>query len=116
MIDRVDNETKEARLFLSQRNSTENKENATTRERAVHLRAHMSRMVMWSMQINSLSGFELQGFRATRKNISRGGQRFPAVVSMKRIFQLILTCCGSEETAPETVKGLGYWDHAYEEA
>ena len=116
MIDRVDNETKEARLFLSQGNSTENKENVTTRARAVHLRAHMPRMVKWSMQINSFRGFELLGFRATRKNISRGGQRFPAVVSMKRIFQLILTCCGSEETAPERVKGLSYWDHAYEEA
>ena len=68
------------------------------------------------MQINSLRGFELQGFRATRKNISRGGQRFPAVVSMKRIFQLILTCCGSEETVPERVKGLGSWDHAYKKA
>ena len=54
MIDRVDNETKEARLFLSQSNSTENKENVTTRARAVHLRAHMARMVTWSMQINSL--------------------------------------------------------------
>ena len=69
------------------------------------------------MQINSLSGFEFQRFWATRKNISRGRQRFPAVVWMKRIcHKLSLTCCGSEETVPETVNGLGYSDHAYEAA
>ena len=63
--------------------------------RSAHLRAHMAKMVTWSMQTNSSSGFESQSFRATRKNISRGGQHFP-VVWMNQICQLSLKCCGSK--------------------
>ena len=63
--------------------------------RSAHLRAHMAKMVTWSMQTNSSSGFESQSFRATRKNISRGGQHFP-VVWMKQICQLSLKCCSSK--------------------
>ena len=83
MIDRVDNETKEARLFLSQSNSKESEGN------------NIAKIVTWSTQTNSSSGFESQSFRATRKNISRGGQRAP-VVWMKQICRLSLKCCSSK--------------------
>ena len=45
MIDRVDNETKEARLFLSQSNSKESELKEVTQARTAHLRAHMAKMV-----------------------------------------------------------------------
>ena len=61
--------------------------------RSPHVRAHMAKMVTWSTQTNSSSGLESQSFRVTRKNISRGGQRFP-VVWMKQICQLSLKCYG----------------------
>ena len=83
MIDRADNETKEARLFLSQSNSKESEGN------------NIAKIVTWSTQTNSSSGFESQRFRATRKNISRSGQRVP-VVWMKQICRLSLKCCGSK--------------------
>ena len=45
MIDRVDNETKEARLFLSPSNSKESELKEITQARTAHLRAHMAKMV-----------------------------------------------------------------------
>ena len=93
IIDRVDNETK--KLGFSYRKVTARKAKEITQARSAHLRAHMAKMVTWSTQTNSLSGFESQSFRATRKNISRGGQRFP-VVWMKQICRLSLKCCGSK--------------------
>ena len=90
MIDRVDNE-----LSFSYGKVTATKAKEITQARSAHLRAHMAKMVTWSMQTNSSSGFESQSFRATRKNISRGGQRFP-VVWMKQICRLSLKCCGSK--------------------
>ena len=83
IIDRVDNETKEARLFLSQSNSKESEGN------------NIAKIVTLSTQTNSSSGFESQSFRATRKNISRGGQRV-SVVWIKQICRLSLKCCGSK--------------------
>ena len=86
MADRVDNETKEARLFLSQSNCKESEGNNTN---VAFLRAHMAKMVTWSMQTKSLSRFESQSFRATRKIMSRGEQRFPVV-------WMCGCCCGSK--------------------
>ena len=51
MIDRVDNETKEARLFLSQSNSKESEGNNTAT--SAHLTGHMAKIVTWSMLTNS---------------------------------------------------------------
>ena len=114
MTDRVDNE-----LGFSYRNVTATKAKEITQAISAHLRAYVEKMVMWSTQTNSSSGFESQSFWATRKNISRGGQRFP-VVWMKQICRLSLKCCGSKVglvgEAAETVKGLGYSNHAYEAA
>ena len=89
MIDRVDNE----KLGFSYCKVTARKAKEIRQARSPHLRAHMAKMVTWSMQTNSSSGFESQSFRVTTKNISRGGQRFP-VVWMKQICQLSLKCCG----------------------
>ena len=77
MIDRVDNETKKARLFLSQDNSKESE--GITRARAEHLRAHMANMFMWSMQTNRLERIRIPRFSGDKKNISRGGPCFPVV-------------------------------------
>ena len=93
MIDRVDNETKEARLFLSQSNSEESEGNNTS-QIGTFESAHGKDGYV-AMKTNSSSGFESQSFRATKKNISRGGQCFP-VVWMKQICQLSLKCCGSK--------------------
>ena len=100
MIDRLDNAKKGAWLFYRAVTARKAKEMLTTRARTAHLRAHMSRMVKWSMQVNSQSEFEPRSFGGTRKNISRGGQRFP-VVWMKRICQLSLKCCGSKVVQKE---------------
>ena len=90
MIDHVDNETKEAQLFLSQSNSKESEGNNTSQSGTLILRAHMAKihMVTWLMQTNNLSGFKSQSFRATRKNISHGGQHFP-VVCMKQFVSSV---------------------------
>ena len=88
MIDRVDNETKEAQF--SYRKVTARKAKEITRARVAHLRAHMARIhtVTWLMQTNKSSGFKSQSFQATRKNISHGGQGFP-VVWMKQIVSSV---------------------------
>ena len=77
MIDWVDNETKEAQLFLSQSNSKESE--GITQARVAYLRVHTAKihMVTWLMQTNSSSGFKSQSFQVTRKNISHSGQHFP---------------------------------------
>ena len=93
MIDSVDNETKEAWLFLWQSFSMESEGNNTSQSGTFES-AH-GKMVMWLMQTNSSSGLESQPFRVTRKNISHRGQHF-LVVWMKEICQLSLNCCGSK--------------------
>ena len=109
--------TRQRKLGFSYRKVTARKTKEITQARLTHLRAHMAKMVMWSMQTNSWSGFESQSFRATRKNISRGGQHFPVVwMNLSAQFKMLwLESCLEGEVA-ETVKGLGYSDHAYEAA
>ena len=90
MIDHVDNETKEAQLFLSQSNSKESEGNNTSQSETFESAHGKDGHVV---DANNSSGFKAQNFRATRKNIIHRGQRFP-VVWMKQICQLSLKCCG----------------------
>ena len=83
MIDRVDNETKESRLFLSQSNSKESEGNNTSQigtfESAHCKDGHVvdaNKQLEW-IQIPKFSG-------GKKKNTSHGGQHFP-VVCMKQI-------------------------------
>ena len=79
MIDRVDNETKKARLFLSQDNSKESEGNNTSQsgtfESAHGKYVHM----LWSMQTTRLERIRIPKFSGDKKNISRGGPCFPVV-------------------------------------
>ena len=92
MIDHVDNETKEAQLFLSQSNSKESEGNNTSQSETFESAHGKDGHVV---DANNSSGFKAQNFRATRKNNIHRGQRFP-VVWMKQICQLSLKCCDSK--------------------
>ena len=117
MIDRVDNETKKARLFLSQDNSKESEGNNTSQSgtfesphgKYVHVvdankpsRADSNPKVFWRQE-------EYQSWWAA----------FSICVDETNLsaqFKLLrLESCLSGEAA-ETMKGLGYSDHAYEAA
>ena len=84
----------------------------------------MAKMVTWSTQTNSSSGLESQSFRVTRKNISRGGQRFPQRFPQRCVdetnlsaqFKMLRLQSCLAGGAAETVKGPGYLDHAYKAA
>ena len=91
MIDRVDNETKKARLFLSQSNSKESEGNNTS---GTFESAH-GKYVHVVDANKQLKRIPILNFSGSKKNISRGGPRFP-VVWMKQISQLSLKCCGSK--------------------
>ena len=77
MIDRVDNETKKARLFLSQDNSKESEGNNTSQSGTFES-AHEKICSCGRCKQTVSSGFESQSFRATR--------RISVVVG--RVFQL----------------------------
>ena len=91
----------------------------TTQSRAAHLRAHMAKMVMWSMQINSLSGFESRSFWVTMKEYHLWWGVFSSCADETNLsaqFKMLRPeSCLEVETA-ETVKELDYSDHAYEAA
>jgi len=115
MIDRVDNETKEARLLLLESNSNESKGMLTTQSRA----AHTAKMVTWSMQINSLSGFESRSFWATIKEYQSWWAVFSSCVDETNLsaqFKMLRPESCLEIEVAETVKELDYSDHAYEAA
>ena len=93
MIDRVDNETKKARLFLSQSNSKESEGNITSQSGTFES-AH-GKYVHVVDANKQLERIRIPTFSGGKKNISRDGQRFP-VVWMKQLCQLSLKCCGSK--------------------
>ena len=93
MIDRVDNETKKARLFLSQGNSKESEGNNMSQS-GTFKSAH-GKFVHVVDANKQLERIRIPKFLGGKKNISRGGSRFP-VVWMKQICQPSLICCGSK--------------------
>ena len=90
MIDRVDNETKKARLLLSQSNSKESEGNNTS-QRGTFESAH-GKYVHVVAANKQLERIRIPKFSGGKMNISRGGQRFPDVW-MKQICQFSLKCC-----------------------
>ena len=117
MIDRVDNETKEARLFLSQSNSKESEGNNTSQlgtfESAHGKDGHV---VDANKQLERI---RIPKFSGDKKEYQSWWAAFSSCVDETNLsaqFKMLrLESCLVGEAA-ETVKGLGYSDHAYEAA
>ena len=117
MIDHVDNQTKEARLFLLQSNSKESKGNKTSQvatcESAHGKNGHM---VDANKQLKQI---RIPKFSGDKKEYQSWWAAFSSCVDETNLsaqFKMLrLESCLVGEAA-ETVKGLGYSDHAYEAA
>ena len=115
MIDRVDNETKEARLFLSQSNSKESKGNKTSQittfESAHGKNGHMVDANKQPKRIR------IPKFSGDKKEYQSWWAAFSSCVDETNLsaqFKMLrLESCLVVEAA-EMVKEPGYLDHAYE--
>ena len=105
------------KLSFSYRKVTARKAKEIRQARSPHLRAHMTKMVTWSMQTNSSSGFESQTFRGEKKEYQTWWAAFSSCVDETNLsgqFKMLwLDSCLAGE-AGEMVKGPGCLDHAYE--
>ena len=106
MIDRVDNETKKARLLLSQSNSKESEGNNTS-QRGTFESAH-GKYVHVVAANKQLERIQIPKFSGGKMNISRGGQRFPDrcvdETNLSVQFKMLLLESCLEGEASETVK------------
>ena len=113
-IDRVDNE-----LGFSYRKVTATKAKEITQARSAHLRAHMAKMVTWSMQKKQLKRIRIPKFSGDKKEYQSWWAAFSSCVdeiNLSAQFKMLQLESSSVGEAAETVKGLGYSDHACEAA
>ena len=117
MIDHVDNETKEARLFLSQSNSKESEGNNTSQigtfESAHGKEGHV---VDANKQLERI---RIPKFLGDKKEYQSWWAAFSSCVDETNLsaqFKMLRLESCLEGEAAETVKGLGYSDHAYKAA
>ena len=95
MIDRVDNETKEAQLFLSQTNSKKNEGNNTSQNstfESTHGKDSYGHVVDANKQIERI---QIPKFLGDKKEYQSWWAAFSSCVDEK-ICQLSLKCCGSK--------------------
>ena len=115
IIGRVDNETKEARLFLSQSNSKESEGNNTS-QIGIFMSVHSKdgHVVDASKQLERI---RIPKFSGDKKGYQSYWAAFTSCVdetSLSAQFKMLRLESCLEGEAAETVKGLGYSDHAYE--
>ena len=117
MIDRVDNETKEARLFLSQSNSKESEGNNTSQlgtfESAHGKDGHV---VDANKQLERI---RIPKFSGDKKEYQSWWAAFSSCVDETNLsaqFKMLRLESCLARGAAETVKGPGYLDHAYKAA
>ena len=117
MIDHVDNETKEAQLFLSQSNSKESEGNNTSQGETFESAHGKDGHVVDANK--QLEWIQSPKFSGDKKEYHSSWSAFSSCVDETNLsaqFKMLrLESCLVGEAA-ETVKGLGYSDHAYEAA
>ena len=117
MVDRVDNETKEARLFLSQSNSKESEGNNTSQIGTFESTHGKDGHVVDPNK--QLERIRIPKFSGDKKGYQSWWAAFSSCVdetSLSAQFKMLRLESCLEGEAAETVKGLGYYDHAYEAA
>ena len=117
MIDRVDNETNKARLFLSQGNSKESEGNSTSQSGTFES-PHWKyvRVVDANKPSRADSNPKVFGRQEEYQSWWAAFSSCVDETNLSAQFKMLqLESCLNEEAA-ETIKGLGYSDHAYEAA
>ena len=117
MIDHVDNETKEAQLFLLQSNSKENEGNNTSQSETFES-AHGKdgHVVDANKQLERIPSPKFSG---DKKEYHSSWSAFSSCVDETNLsaqFEMLWLESCLEGEAAETVKGLGYLDHVYRAA
>ena len=117
MIDHVDNETKEAQLFLSQSNSKESEGNNTSQgETFESAHGKDGHVVDANKQLERIQSPKFSG---DKKEYHSSWSAFSSCVDETNLsaqFEMLWLESCLEGEAAETVKGLGYLDHAYRAA
>ena len=117
MIDRVDNETKEARLFLSQSNSKESEGNNTSqRETFESAHGKDGHVVDANKQLKRI---RVAKFSGDKKEYQSWWAAFSSCVDETNLsaqFKMLRLESSLVGEAAKTAKGLGYSDHVYEAA
>ena len=117
MMDRVDNETKEAQLFLLQSNSKESEGNNTSQgETFESAHGKDGHVVDANKQLERIQSPKFSG---DKKEYHSSWSAFSSCVDETNLsaqFEMLWLESCLEGEAAETVKGLGYLDHAYRAA
>ena len=117
MIDCVDNETKEAQLFLSQSNSKESEGNNTSQgETFESAHGKDGHVVDANKQLERIQSPKFSG---DKKEYHSSWSAFSSCVDETNLsaqFEMLWLESCLEGEAAEMVKGLGYLDHAYRAA
>ena len=117
MIDRVDNETKEARLFLSQSNSKESEGNNTSQgETFESAHGKDGHVVDANKQLKRI---RVAKFSGDKKEYQSWWAAFSSCVDETNLsaqFKMLRLESSLVGEAAKTAKGLGYSDHVYEAA
>ena len=119
MVDRVDNETKEARLFLSQSNSKESEENINnTNKSDTFASAHGKdgHVVDANKQLEQIRVPKFLGDKKEYQSWRAAFSNCMDETNLSAQFKMLQHESCLEGEVAETVKELGYLDHAYEAA
>ena len=119
MIDRVDKETKEAQLFLTQSNSKESEENNTSQSgtfESTHGKDSYGHVVDANKQIEQIQIPKFSGDKKEYQSWSAGFSSCVDETNLSAQFKMLQLESCLEGEAAKMVKGLGYLDHANEAA